>query len=261
MHTTPSRSRSKLARAFATLMTPGLLVSASLGMLAIAPAAFAQGEQDENKQDPILIEIDDAIANGSGCKKGTSQVFTYHSKGAGSPIDSFLVEHANFAAGKNHPRQMVRVVCNLSLKVGLPLHPDKTKSYQFGLAAVRHSGYMELLEGVKAKVTTTVAMHVEETPLKLKSSTSKEGPFEGDFKYVFDKFYDSEGKETAMWTPCGRESTFNVRTELKLLGKSSKDRRESSLIVDGISNDEDPDKKAKFSQDFRLRWQECDLPS
>lgn len=228
----------------------------SVSVLAFAPhLAMAQGDKDPS----VIIEIKDAEIHGSGCKKGTSKIHTYHSKGPGTPVDSFLVEHTTFSVGRMQKNQRLRVYCNAALKVELPIHPDKTKSYQFGITAVRHSGYMELLEGVKAKITTKVGMRLD-TSLKLKASESTEGPFEGDFTRVFTEFFDKDGKKVPYYSDCGREPTFNIGTEIKLMGESGQDRKDSTLVIDKVSNDDEADKRSSFAQDYRIHWRECDLP-
>lgn len=245
-HIRPPQSHSPRAR----LVIPALLLALS------ASPSFAQTEDDSKNE--VIIQIDSAVLTGNGCKKGESKVFAYHSQGPNTPIDSFLAEHDNFVIGAEDDRTRIRRICTINLKVGLPKHPDKTKSYQLGLMAVRQSGYMKILEGVTARVLTRIKMPV--VGEELKATHTQEGPYDGDFTAVMSKFYDNQGKEAEYWTPCGREAPLNIATDIRLNGKSGKDRRESVLSVDGVTNDEDPTKKGKYAQDFRIKWRVCDLP-
>lgn len=228
-----------------------------------AGTAFAQGEDDKDKEKDkggVVIEINDARLHGSGCKKGQSKIFSYQSQGPKTPIDSFLMEHGNFVVGKvnGSKSSKQRLFCNASLKIELPVHPDKTKGYQFGLLGVRQSGFMDLKEGVTATVKTDIGMRIVGA-LQLTSTKTTKGPFKGSFNDVIDKFYDKDGNETTYWSVCGREPTFNIRTTLKLLG-DSKGKKESGITLDKVANDDETDQRQNFAQDFRIHWRECTLP-
>lgn len=247
--------------ASATALSAVVFTSALAALVTLGPAALAQGndEDDTSKDKGTVIEITSAVLGGSGCKPGKSKIFSYQSQGPKSPIDSFLVEHTNFAVGKLADKAKTnRALCNAALKVELPVHPDKTKGYQFGMTSMRHSGFMDVKEGVTATIKTTIGMRIPGA-IELSSSQSTKGPFTGEFNQVVDKFFDKNGKEQPYWSVCGREPTFNVRTSVKLTGDSAA-RKESGMILDKVSNDEEADKRQAYAQDFRIHWRECTLP-
>lgn len=231
----------------------GLAMPALL-MALVASPSFAQGEDESKKE--VIIQIDDAEMAGSGCKKGASKVYAYHSQGPNTPIDSFVVEHDNFIVGGDARR---RAFCAIAITATLPKHPDKTKSYQVSLAAVRQSGYMKLVDGIKAKVLTRIEMRNTSNP-EVGGTNTQVGPFDSDFSYVISKFYDKDGKEREFWSECGRQAPINIRTDIKLVEATSEQRKKSTIIVDGVTNDEDPTTTGKYAQDFRLKWRVCDLP-
>lgn len=224
-----------------------------------ASTAFAQGDQEDDKGE-VVIEINDAQLSGNGCKKGQSKIFSYQSQGPKSPIDSFLMEHNNFTVGKmkGSKRSNTRAFCNAALKIELPVHPDKTKGYQFGILGVRQSGFMKIKEGVTATIKTIIGMRINGA-LELSATKMTEGPFEGTFNEVMDKFYDKNGTELPYWSVCGREPTFNVKTAIKLNGDSA-GKKESGIALDKVSNDDETDQRQQFAQDFRIHWRVCTLP-
>lgn len=236
---------------------------AAIGMATLvatfAPSALAQGDDDKEKTKETIIEITDAKLGGNGCRPGKSKIYSYQSGGPKSPIDSFLVEHTSFAVGTlADKKSQNRAFCNAGLKIELPVHPDKTKGYQFGIQAMRQSGFMDLKEGVTANIKTTIGMRIVGA-LKLTSAKITNGPFKGQFNDVVDTFYDENGKELPYWSVCGREPTFNVATQVKITGGGAA-RKESGVILEKVTNDE-TDTRQNFAQDFRIHWRECTLPT
>lgn len=176
------------------------------------------------------VSIKNAVVNGSGCPSGSASVIVTNSTPNG-PIDYFQVTFDDFVVEK--PGRS-RKFCNVLLDLK---YPD---GWSFSLIDVETDGYGEIQDGHRGQIDLQYNFRNLGTRPAKKSRRQK-GYWEGEYTFN-DKF------GSVVWSKCGKVVPVNLKTTIKLTGKSNSDDP-SLLTVDRQSG--------LLTQLWGISWTRC----
>lgn len=146
--------------------------------------------------------------NGSGCTRFDSRGQLYDVDRDGLP-EQFQILYSNYIAeqGPGLVPSAGRKNCNITVQMNIP------QGHQFSITKVRFLGYAELPAGVRGRQRTTY-----EFPFYSNSATFDTvlvGPFSDNYDRT-----DTLGVSSWVWSPCGLNAPFNIRSEARLEGSN-----------------------------------------
>lgn len=199
----------------------------ALGML-VTPASIDTTAAAAAPTEKITVDVQ--TVNGSGCPAGTATVT------ASADNTSFVVSYNDFLALAGGSANAVdsRKNCQINALVHVP------QGFTYGIARADYRGFGHLLAGASA--TQLAHYYVTGASETAESSHVFSGPMDG-----FWSASDREQVSEVVYAPCGRDSLFNINTELRVNPGSSKGT--SLMTMDST--------RGTVRTIFQLTWKSC----
>ncbi|TYK53294.1 DUF4360 domain-containing protein [Actinomadura decatromicini] len=214
-------------------MRKGIALSTAAAALAMTAASVTPAAASEHllAHGPTGITIDVISYNGSGCPKDSA------SPAIASSADSFTVTYAKYiaqAGGTVSPVE-ARKSCQLILNVHVP------HGFSYAVSTTEHRGYASLLSG--ASGTQVASYYFMGHPETAETSHPLTGPIKKNWQ-----FNDAVTFTQLVWSPCGEERFFNIKTEVRV--EPGTDKTKVSFVgVDSLDN--------TIKTTYRYTWKTC----
>ncbi|TYB48061.1 DUF4360 domain-containing protein [Actinomadura chibensis] len=217
-------------------MRKGIALSAAAAALvmtaaSVTPAAAAASER-LLAHGPTGVTIKIVNYNGSGCPKDTAEV------AIAPTADSFTITYAKYIAQAGGTATPIdsRKSCQLVLNVHVP------HGYSYSVSSTEHRGYASLQPG--ANGTQVATYYFQGQPETAAIPHSLVGPLKKNWQ-----FNDSVPVSQLVWSPCGEERNFNIKTEVRVDPGTSDPTKVSFVGVDSLDN--------TIKTIYRYTWKLC----
>jgi len=197
-----------------------------------AAAAFASPIQSDDKPPSDQVRINGVSANGSGCPSG-SVTANFNSD---RTILSLLFQKYEATIGpQSKDRRDARKACTVILNMHYP------EGFQYSVGTFTTRGYADIDQGITGEVVSSYyfAGYAQDVSAKV----TVQGPNHGGYTKS-----DRIDIKSLIWSPCGKDQSATVKTEVRLVSNTNDRNAGGLLTVDSI------DTRVEQKMQYQLSW-------
>jgi len=197
-----------------------------------AAAALASPIQSDDKPPSDSVRINGVTANGSGCPSGSVTANFNPDR----TILSLLFQKYEATIGSGaKDRRDARKQCTVILNMHYP------EGFQYSVGTFITRGYADIDAGITGEVVSNYyfAGYAED----VQSKVTVQGPNHGGYTKS-----DKMDIKSLIWSPCGRDQSATIKTEVRLISNTNNQNAGGLLTVDSI------DTRVEQKMQYQLSW-------